>query len=65
MELKPCPFCGSSDLETYYGSIAFVRCKTCLASGPVMGLGQQFAESIDRENSRTGWNKRTGQNEGN
>ena len=27
-ELKPCPFCGSEELVTYYDGI-FIECKTC------------------------------------
>lgn len=35
-ELRPCPFCGSTDLACEYDYVwnAVVRCRTCKAVGP-------------------------------
>ena len=32
-DLKPCPFCGSDDVQVYNSS--FVECKNCWATGPI------------------------------
>ncbi len=36
-ELKPCPFCGSSELDTncdkYYNNVVFVECNICSSRG--------------------------------
>lgn len=51
-ELKPCPFCGSTDLKVFDNS---VDCKSCGATGPDLGLcvGDKCrAEAI------AGWNSR-------
>ena len=37
-ELKPCPFCGSTDIGTWvFGNNVDVFCNSCLAHGPNAG----------------------------
>ena len=57
-KLKPCPFCGSDDLEME-GSIMssyYVRCRKCGAGGGVM-----FPDN--EENAVKMWNARAYENE--
>jgi Lar family restriction alleviation protein len=46
IELKPCPFCGGTDL-IHYGD--YIDCRSCDASGPW---------STDKATSSELWNKR-------
>lgn len=46
-ELKPCPFCGNTDVsnswyydEAYEGKIFHVRCHKCAALGPIEATEQ-------------------------
>jgi len=56
LELKPCPFCGSTDLKIsaqeadLYGDVLFVHCKDCDACGPA---------HEDAEDAKAAWNKRS------
>lgn len=51
-DLKPCPFCGSSDLELYDEEQVIVRCRDCDARGPSCNL--------DRK-AQLAWNVRPGE----
>ncbi len=50
-ELKPCPFCGSADVELWTGQTVgtrdngqrFARCTGCGASGPYKPAGEAVA----------------------
>lgn len=48
-ELKPCPFCQSSDLNMHRALGYFWRCNDCLAEGPI-GETQKEADEL--------WNRR-------
>ena len=51
-ELKPCPFCGESDLTTETDDgIYWVICKVCFAEGPYL--------SIRADETAVDWNTRT------
>ena len=58
IELKPCPFCGGTKLETTNpmgaGSFANITCLDCYATG---GLGITKQDAINK------WNIRTPQND--
>lgn len=41
-ELKPCPFCGSKDLQMHTCSF-YVQCKQCCADGPWNDDGEEAA----------------------
>ncbi len=53
--LKPCPNCGSTNLEDHY---VCIQCKKCLMIGPQMNGGNNdaHAEYIDHENAVKAWN---------
>jgi hypothetical protein len=55
-ELKPCPYCGSNDLNDCY---VYIRCNKCLMEGPKMNGGHNDAHSDfrDRELAIEAWNK--------
>lgn len=57
-DLKPCPFCGSLDLED---CCIYVKCNQCLAEGPKMNEGRfdDHADWTDHENAIKAWNKRS------
>lgn len=46
-ELKPCPFCGSRDVEMCQSDDYFVKCEECGAQGPLR---------FHKENARKAWN---------
>ena len=50
-ELKPCPFCGGTDLRVYDRGYSWVECRPCEAEGPA-------ADS--RESAIAKWNERKG-----
>ena len=54
--LKPCPYCGSTNLKDCY---VFIKCEKCLMNGPKMNGGNNDAHSdfIDHENAIKAWNK--------
>jgi Lar family restriction alleviation protein len=62
---KPCPFCGSTDLDPYgtEGTEAMVVCSDCLAQGPVATIGCRDPDEdeidLDAEAVEL-WNKRSG-----
>nr|WP_278388442.1 Lar family restriction alleviation protein [Brucella intermedia] len=61
-ELKPCPFCGSSDLETYYadieGWIAHIKCIDCDDMiGPMSEFKYETQEEAYEDASKR-WNTR-------
>ena len=48
-EIRPCPFCGSRDVDTIVGSVeSYVVCGDCSATGP---LSDNEAEAIELWNS--------------
>lgn len=56
-ELKPCPFCGSHNLEDCY---VYIKCNSCLAEGSKMNKGNNdsHADFVDHENACIAWNTR-------
>jgi len=54
--LKPCPYCGSTNLTDCY---VYIRCDNCLMEGPKMNNGQNdaHADYMDNKNAITAWNK--------
>ena len=56
-DLKPCPFCGSSNLMTvktineYFDFVSYVKCKTC---------GVKTLECESPEVAAEAWNRRDG-----
>lgn len=73
-ELKPCPFCGGTNLKIniertyeYVGETrcsAIVKCVNCRAKGPVvrinMKYGQPHEREICEETAAEAWNRRVG-----
>jgi hypothetical protein len=68
VELKPCPFCGSEDLDSESTNhTRYIRCQNCSASG-----GHSFDHEEDNcdheednwswETTISRWNKRVGVN---
>jgi Lar family restriction alleviation protein len=57
-ELKPCPFCGSADIDCadagYKTDVWFVQCNNCYAT---------FPHFDSKEEAATAWNTRTPQND--
>ncbi len=55
--LKPCPFCGSKDLEyEFSGSQGYIKCNSCYALGPEAA---EAADPIcDVDAAFDIWNKR-------
>lgn len=61
-ELKPCPFCGSTDIEenatavisgrTTESQSGWVECRTCTAEGPTEEVSEGF------QPARDAWNRR-------
>ena len=54
-EIKPCPFCGSDIIETWYkreNRRWHVFCGECLADGPADGKSEQ--DAIKSWNTRAG-----------
>jgi Lar family restriction alleviation protein len=53
-ETKPCPFCGSTDIEIRVNDEQeplFLTCNECNAEGPQNGLERNFEAELN-------WNKR-------
>ena len=50
-DLKPCPFCGGTDLHvvSVYGTEYYVDCFTCTTCGP---YGETYEEAIEAWNRR-------------
>jgi Lar family restriction alleviation protein len=66
VEIKPCPFCGSSDLgigrskEDREGYPTYVYCATCGASGPRIYTRDKAVFTCTAfACEKTGWNERT------
>ena len=57
-KLKPCPFCGSEDLEDRRG---FIKCNSCGVEGPVFAIGGKHDDV--RKEAIAAWNKRQGEND--
>ena len=55
MKLKPCPFCGSTEINLDPGSPGYgypsINCQNCEAEGP-------YIESEDEDVLRDAWNNR-------
>jgi len=48
-ELLPCPFCGSTDIDFFYGeSFIFPSCHSCFAMGPNCPQELSAAEAWNR-----------------
>lgn len=58
-DLKPCPFCGSSDLHVADTGVCWVSCNSCQAEGPVSAapIGGGTDETGE---AREAWNRRSG-----
>ena len=55
-ELKPCPFCGSSNIIVeLYVTGCNVKCKSCGAEGPII---PNYANGRQKEQAITAWNTR-------
>jgi hypothetical protein len=69
-DLKPCPFCSSTELEMQLCGIQHmaVVCKNCLAVGPRQAINKELAvrASIDEANTRAviAWELRFGGDHG-
>jgi len=58
-EMKPCPWCNSSDLyiDTAWSSGSFVYCQTCFCQGPkayVRGSEERERLAVELWNTRCG-----------
>ena len=55
--LKPCPFCGSNNLEDHY---VFIKCTDCGEEGPPSNnkRNDAHADFVDNENAIEYWNER-------
>ena len=55
MDLKPCPYCDSENLDDCY---VYIQCKNCLLTGPQMqgGSYDDHADFVDHENAVKAWN---------
>lgn len=52
IELKPCPFCGSDNLD-YDSDGGFISCKNCLAYGPDCTTEMPlFDSNVDEDEAR-------------
>ena len=67
VELKPCPFCGSDDVDvTFTGeeeTEAVGYCENCLAEGPVATIGcrdddEEYGEIDLQREAAEFWNQR-------
>jgi len=62
MELAPCPFCGSPEVELVRQTAHFVRCSGCFAEGPPK---RRYYSNVDQGEASTtagaveAWNNRT------
>ena len=62
-ELKPCPFCGSTNLSKNAKSIdgrsyVFVSCNKCFGSGPMYAMRQKTRITDEENPAIKGWNRR-------
>jgi len=55
--MKPCPFCGGTDIATPPG-VAVVVCGNCQAAGPV-GVGHPTSDVLTERAAVAKWNART------
>lgn len=58
-QLKPCPFCGSTDLELNLEQserVQFVICCSCLARGPA--VPRDRFDSFDKNSVINAWNEK-------
>ena len=55
-ELKPCPFCGSTNINLDECTVR-VRCKECFASSPLISRFLKYAKD-EREAAKMAWNTR-------
>ncbi len=60
IELKPCPFCGSTDLfvERATYSACYVQCDGCGAHGPTEDQESDDEGTPGEKSAREAWNKR-------
>ncbi len=67
-DLKPCPFCGSTDLTEeatgaaeirgYTYQTCWIECNECGTCGPAIELSDVKTASPDYQEVRDAWNKR-------
>lgn len=50
MSFRPCPFCGSVELEIYRREVYFVHCCECYVDGP--------ASATSENDAKEKWNRR-------
>ena len=50
--LKPCPFCGSDNLDIERGALHYVKCKDCITLGP-SNSGETDISAIAAWNNRS------------
>ena len=58
--MKPCPFCGSTDL-TIDCQIARMWCRKCLARGPASGVFNPISDGEACRAAAAAWDKRAGE----
>lgn len=64
-KLKPCPFCGSTDIKFAVfdaedeGSVLCMTCKKCGACGPIMDPMPNDGE-LEFQQATKAWNRRAG-----
>ena len=59
-DLKPCPFCGSTDLVIGKGG-SYIECLNCETLGPsaVSSVGVNWSQRVYEEEAMVAWNRRT------
>lgn len=65
-ELKPCPFCGGTELETLGSNDHYVRCSKCRAEGPTASIrmARSNFEDVNKRAdalAKEAWNTRPGE----
>ena len=72
-EIKPCPFCGGTEIYLYtrgvrYGKIAYAKCEVCGATSKAFSYYDEGKEinpnDIGFQKALAAWNRRTPENNG-